>query len=306
MASRAAHSARAYRARETRGVGILSELLHIPPKTTAIIGSGGKSTLVRVLAEELATEGAASTGFAAAEITADKPQAGKSPSEGCPTEEAAGDNPSADGDEPSSRRPATKGAATAGAGRRARVIVTTSTKMFVPDWCPVLLDATMDEVRLALSTHSIVCVGRIHEQTGKLDAPNMAFSDLEGAADYLLVEADGAKMLPLKAHAEHEPVIPECAKRTVCVVGIDGVGRPISQACHRAERFARLAGASTADATTPEMVARVLGAESLHDTILINKVESDDDWRIAERIAALCTTPVVAGSLWRKEFRCLQ
>ncbi|WP_303050873.1 selenium cofactor biosynthesis protein YqeC [uncultured Slackia sp.] len=280
--------------------------MHIPPKTTAIIGSGGKSTLLRALAEELATEGAEGTGFAATEIATDKPQAGKTPSEGCPTEEATGDNPSAGGGEPSSRRLATKGAATAGAERRARVIVTTSTKMFVPDWCPVLFDATMDEVRLALSTHPIVCVGRIHEPTGKLDAPNMAFSDLKGAADYLLVEADGAKMLPLKAHAEHEPVIPECAKRTVCVVGIDGVGRPISQACHRAERFARLAGVSTADATTPEMVARVLEAEGLHDTILINKVESDNDRRAAERIAALCTTPVVAGSLWRKEFRCLR
>lgn len=261
---------------------------------------------MRALAEELATEGAASTGFAAAEIATDKPQAGKLPSESCPTEEAVGDNPSAGGGEPSSRRPATKGAATAGAERRARIIVTTSTKMFIPDWCPVLFDATMDEVRFALSTHPIVCVGRIHEPTGKLDAPNMAFSELKGAADYLLVEADGAKMLPLKAHAEHEPVIPECAKRTVCVVGIDGVGRPISQACHRAERFARLAGVSTADATTPEMVARVLEAEGLHDTIFINKVESDNDWRIAERIAALCTTPVVAGSLWRKEFRCLR
>ena len=306
MASRAAHSARAYRARETRGVGILSELLHIPRKTTAIIGSGGKSTLLRALAEELATEGAASAGFAAAEIATDKPRAGKSPSEGCPAEEAAGDNPSADGGELSIRRPAAKGGATAGAAQRARVIVATSTKMFVPDWCPVLLDVTMDEVRLALSMHPIVCAGRIHKPTGKLDAPNMAFSDLEAAADYLLVEADGAKMLPLKAHAEHEPVIPECAKRTVCVVGIDGMGRPISQACHRAERFARLAGASTADATTPEMVARVLEAEGLHDTIFINKVETGDDWRIAEHIAALCTTPVVAGSLWRKEFRCLR
>ena len=280
--------------------------MHIPPKTTAIIGSGGKSTLLRALAEELATEGAASAGFAAAKIAADKPQAGKSPSEGCPTEEASGNNSSADGGESSSGRPTAKGAATAGAAQRTRVIVATSAKMFVPDWCPVLLDATMDEVRLALSTHPIVCVGRIHEPTGKLDAPNMALSDLEGAADYLLVEADGAKMLPLKAHAEHEPVIPECAKRTVCVVGIDGVARPISQTCHRAERFARLAGASTADATTPEMVARVLEAEGLHDTIFINKVETGNDWRIAERIAALCTTPVVAGSLWRKEFRCLR
>ena len=159
----------------------------------------------------------------------------------------------------------------------------------------------MDEVRLALSTHPIVCVGRIHGPTGKLDAPRMAFSELEAATDYLLVEADGAKMLPLKAHAEHEPMIPECAKRTVCVVGIDGVGSPISLACHRAERFAQLADASTTDAVTPEMVARVLEAEGLHEMVLIN-----NDRRVAERIAALCTTPVVAGSLWRKEFRCLR
>lgn len=261
---------------------------------------------MRALAEELATGGAANAEFVAAETATGKPQVGTSPNEDCPTEEAAGDKPSVDGGEPSTRRPAAKENAIAEAARRAHVIVATSTKMFVPDWCPVLFDPTMDEVRLALSTHPIVCVGRIHRPTGKLDAPRMAFSELEAAADYLLVEADGAKMLPLKAHAEHEPMIPECAKRTVCVVGIDGVGSPISQACHRAERFAQLADASTADAVTPEMVARVLEAEDLHDMVLINKVESDNDRRAAERIAALCTTPVVAGSLWRKEFRCLR
>lgn len=261
---------------------------------------------MRALAEELATEGAANAEFIVAETATDKPQVGTSPNEDCPTEKAAGDKPSVDGGEPSTRRPAAKENAIAEAARRAHVIVATSTKMLVPDWCPVLLDPAMDEVQLALSTHPIVCVGNIHEPTGKLDAPRMAFSELEAAADYLLVEADGAKMLPLKAHAEHEPMIPECAKRTVCVVGIDGVGSPISQACHRAERFAQLADASTADAVTPEMVARVLEAEGLHDMVLINKIESDNDRRAAERIAALCTTPVVAGSLWRKEFRCLR
>lgn len=261
---------------------------------------------MRVLAEELATEGAAGAEFIAAETATDKPQARTSPNEDCPTEKSAGDRPSVGGGEPSTRRPAAKENAIAEAARRAHVIVATSTKMFVPDWCPVLLDPTMDEVRLALSTHPIVCVGRIHGPTGKLDAPRIAFSELEAAADYLLVEADGAKMLPLKAHAEHEPMIPECAKRTVCVVGVDGVGSPISQACHRAERFAQLADASTTDAVTPEMVAHVLEAEGLHDMVLINKVESDNDRQVAERIAALCTTPVVAGSLWRKEFRCLR
>ena len=126
----------------------------------AVIGAGGKTTLVRALAEELAGV-----------MVAAQP------------------------------------------ARPARVVVATSTKMFVPDWCPVLLDASLDEVRAALAAHSIVCVGAVHEPTGKLAAPALAFSDLAALADYVLVEADGAKMLPLKAHAEHEPVVPACARR---------------------------------------------------------------------------------------------
>ena len=106
---------------------------------------------------------------------------------------------------------------------------------------------------------------------------------------------------------------------TVGIVGLGLIGGSFAKAYHAAGwivygydtdasmlAFAQLADASTADAVTPEMVARVLEAEGLHDMVLINKVESDNDRRAAERIAALCTTPVVAGSLWRKEFRCLR
>ena len=105
---------------------------------------------------------------------------------------------------------------------------------------------------------------------------SLAFSDLVSLADYVLVEADGAKMLPLKAHAEYEPVIPDCASLVVCVAGIDGVGLSVSETCHRP------------------------------DVLLINKVEAPAQWRMAERIAFLCNTPVVAGSLKNGEFRCLR
>lgn len=188
----------------------------------------------------------------------------------------------------------------------ARVIVATSTKMYVPDWCPVLLDAALDDVEAALAGASLVCVGSLHEPTGKLDAPHLEFCNLANLADYVLVEADGAKMLPLKAHAQHEPVIPACAEHVICVVGIDGVGAPVSQACHRPELYAQRAGVSVDDAVTPEAVTAVLNAEGLHDTVLINKVETATDWKLAERIAALLTKPVIAGSLWRNEFRCLR
>ncbi len=220
----------------------------------AVIGAGGKTTLVRALASELA--------------------------------------PAA--------------SAVARSARPARVVVATSTKMFVPEWCPVLLNATLAEVREALAASPVACVGSIHGPTGKLSAPNVAFSELAQLADYVLVEADGAKMLPLKVHAAREPVIPDCAERVVCVVGIDAVGKPVSQVCHRAEVFARLTGISIDDAVTPEAIAAVLAAEGLHDVLLINKVHTEADWRAAKRIADLSATPVVAGSLREGVFRCLR
>ena len=282
---------------EAEGVAILCELLDIRPGVAAVIGAGGKTTLVRALAEELAgcvlPAGAAAAG-----------------------EDAAVEGTTAAGEDTAVGNSLAVSAAVAGeAGRAnaadetarpARVIVATSTKMFVPDWCPVLLDASLDEVRAALAAEPVVCVGSIHEPTGKLAAPELAFSELAKLADYVLVEADGAKMLPLKAHDAHEPVVPACASRVVCVVGIDGMGKPVSQVCHRAEIFARLAEVSPDAPVTPEAIAAVLNAEALHDVVLVNKVHTADDWRAAERIAALLRTPVVAGSLREEEFRCLQ
>ena len=135
---------------------------------------------------------------------------------------------------------------------------------------------------------------------------SLAFSELVSLADYVLVEADGAKMLPVKAHADYEPVIPDCASLVVCVAGIDGVGLPVSETCHRPGRYAELAGISQECQVTPEAVAAVLNAEALHDVLLINKVAAPTQWRMAERIAFLCNTPVVAGSLKSREFQCLQ
>ena len=48
-------------------------------------------------------------------------------------------------------------------------------------------------------------------------AGNFSPEELRRAADVVLVEADGAKRLPLKAPAEYEPVIPPCADAVAAV-----------------------------------------------------------------------------------------
>ena len=187
--------------------------------------------------------------------------------------------------------------------RRGTVVVTTSTHIQRPEQYPVLTAADDAAVSAALAEHGVVCVaGETAE--GKLTAPALSFAALAQLTDFVLVEADGAKRLPLKAHAPHEPVIPRSARQTVCVVGADGFGRPIRQVCHRPERYAALCGAAEDDVVTPPLEAAVLRAEG-YDTgwVYVNKVETPQDWRNAEALAALLTGKVIAGSLWKREYR---
>lgn len=187
--------------------------------------------------------------------------------------------------------------------RRGTVVVTTSTHIQRPEQYPVLLSGGAAAVSAALAAHGAVCVaGETAE--GKLCAPALSFETLAALADFVLVEADGSRRLPLKAHAPHEPVIPANTRRTVYVVGADGFGRPIRQVCHRPERYAALCGAAEDNIVTPALEARVLHAEG-YDTgwVFINKVETPEDWRSAEALTALLPGKVIAGSLRERVYR---
>ena len=220
----------------------IAPLLQVGRGVTAIIGGGGKTTLMETLAEELAKKG--------------------------------------------------------------RVIITTTTHIRRPARYETLLNADGPAVSAALDRSGIVCVAS-QAESGKLCAPRLSVQALSALADFVLVEADGAKRLPLKAHASHEPVIPAEAQRVIVVIGIDGIGRKISETCHRSALYAQLAGAEESDAVTPQLAARVVKAEGYGDRIYINKVESAADYEAAQAMANELSCPVIAGSLHQGVYVCL-
>jgi molybdenum cofactor cytidylyltransferase len=126
----------------------------------------------------------------------------------------------------------------------------------------------------------------------------------------LLIEADGSRQRPLKAPADHEPVIPEFVDAVIVVAGMTGLGKPLTeQFVHRPEIFARLSGLARRATVTPEALTRLLthpsgGMKNIpvgaRRVALLNQADTPALQALAKMIAEQllpCYHTVVAASL---------
>ncbi len=189
-----------------------------------------------------------------------------------------------------------------------RVVTTTTTRIFVTQMAaaPHHLIAQDEDALLAHLPQTLQQHGHVLIVGGIDVAQNKAYG-IEPmlverivalqSVDAVIIEADGARMKPFKAPAQHEPVIPSCATLVVPVAGIEAVGRPLDAAnVHRPERIAALAGGALGDPITPEMVATVLAhpeggrrgvPPSARVVPLLNKVEMEGQLATARQVARL-------------------
>lgn len=177
-----------------------------------------------------------------------------------------------------------------------RVIFCTTTRIYPSDTLPVLVDPRVSQLGKALSSHRAVCIGS-PAPMGKLAAPSLPLSVLARLAEYVVVEADGSKGKPLKAHLPHEPVLPPGRSKTILLVGASGFGQPILQAAHRPDQFAVLCGQPLQTPVTAPLLAKVLLAEGRFDAVIVNQVQDATTRREAEVLASLLPVPVFAGQV---------
>jgi molybdenum cofactor cytidylyltransferase len=117
------------------------------------------------------------------------------------------------------------------------------------------------------------------------------------AVDVVINEADGARELPFKAPAGHEPVITPATTLVVPVVGLDVIGQPLDDAhVHRPEQVVALTGAELGQPVTFGMITAVLthpqgGLKGVPPgarvVALINKVRFKADLEMADHLADL-------------------
>ena len=124
------------------------------------------------------------------------------------------------------------------------------------------------------SKSPILCLGTL-EKNGKLSPFPLPFSAIEQMADFVLVEADGSKRLPGKAHGRNEPEIPKESQRTVLVFGASALHKPISEVIHRVEIFQNFFTPSLTPDTllTKELLLQAFRKEKLGDCLFVNQLD---------------------------------
>lgn len=164
----------------------------------------------------------------------------------------------------------------------AKVIVTTTTHIARPE--EKLWAKNPEQVRKLWLQGMYAVVGTICEE-GKLKGlPEEELSAYIQMADIVLVEADGAKRMPCKVPAAHEPVIPDVCDIVIGVMGMDARGKPIEEVCFRKDEALRLLEAAPTDRLSEAMMAAILSSDSgtrknvgnREYYVVLNKCESEE------------------------------
>ena len=188
-----------------------------------------------------------------------------------------------------------------------RVITTTTTKIFppLPSQSSRLLVFEMEQANFIKKIQNLLKKENHLTITKKYIGPKLKGLSPEfinklanqKIADIILIEADGARGLPLKAPNENEPVIPSSTTWALAVIGIDGIGKTnTGQYVFRPQYFSHLTGINIGEAITPQSVSKIiLHPEGLFRGappktklgVILNKGELPDCLETGKKTAAL-------------------
>lgn len=140
-----------------------------------------------------------------------------------------------------------------------RVIITTTTHMLQPERFPVL-EENKDMVQKELDLFHTPVVG-VPCENGKISGVSNSFYQwMKSESDYILVEADGSKSLPIKVPNETEPVLPEDTDMVIVVAGISCLFQPILDTCHRGSLASSILGCELSYKLGTKDVAKLIEA----------------------------------------------
>lgn len=173
-------------------------------------------------------------------------------------------------------------------------VVTTTTHMQFERAEDFLSEASLERVTEMAGRFGTVWLGEPVSE-GKMKGFSVDFLERVYAAGlWLLVEADGAKRMPVKAPEEHEPVVAPFSTDVLAVYGLDAVGRPIGEVCFRVDKVTEILGKTPVEILTAGDIIRLAvsatgGKKQVTDGmcygVILNKADTPERLIVAAEIA---------------------
>lgn len=188
-----------------------------------------------------------------------------------------------------------------------RVLVTTTTHIRRPEQGQqTVLINHVREIEEDSWKGSILTAGRL--EGNKLAMPEGLSEEAELSrllclADVILVEADGAKCLPVKVPEAYEPVILPQTGLVIACAGLSGLGRPFGEVCFRFKDRGAWLRRTAEDLVEPSDLALILMDErgshkavaGRYYRVVLNQAEGEKEKQAAEAVAAMLPFPMQEG-----------
>jgi probable selenium-dependent hydroxylase accessory protein YqeC len=147
-----------------------------------------------------------------------------------------------------------------------RILITTTTNIFYPKQheCDAVIVNEKPNTGIfhSITKGSITVFGSEIVNERKLAGVNTLFIEKlyqEELFDCMLVECDGSKRKPIKAAAYYEPAMPASTTKTIGVIGLDAVGKPIDEKyVHRPELFCSVVNRRMGELIDTEVVVNLI------------------------------------------------
>lgn len=183
-----------------------------------------------------------------------------------------------------------------------RVLVTTTTHIGCPKQGQVCKAEHIEELLNVTWESCILTAGKPVNGGEKLtmmagfDNPAL-LEELLKEIDFILIEADGAKGLPLKVPADHEPVFLAQTGLVIACAGLSALGKPFGDTCFRFDKQGDWLMRHSQDQIEPEDISLILmdqrgsrkNLDGRYYKIILNQADEESDLEHARQV--ICALP---------------
>ena len=177
-----------------------------------------------------------------------------------------------------------------------KTIITTTTHMgFDKDFILIEEDRDIKRIQNILKENNLIKVGKKESEYKVKSLDFDILKKIIEIGDFLLIEGDGAKNLPLKAPKDNEPVIIKETNLVIGIMGFDSINKKIKDICHRPELVSRLLRKDLDEIIDYKDLVKIAQHENglkkdvnCKYKVIINKVDKEEDLELCKKISNLC------------------